>query len=321
MNPWEGMETPSPPAFTTRIINSKSNHNFMWIKDGLGKVGLALSFNGKVDGLFMPPFLENIKIEVQSDKRTITFILQNDSASRQFRIFCEDCIKSVEQLGTNLPTSVISSLIKVIEKWVELFNAKREKSLSKSSELGLIGELMVMRQVMMSIASPSDSVLSWSGPKGHEQDFAYNSRLIEVKCQIASRDKVVTISSLEQLDDISGQIYLSHVGISPTSANSGNCFSLPSLVEGVIKALENDNYAIDTFLGCLELTGYKHDDTKSFESYVESFVTFFKVGAEFPKITRSDVHSAVEKCTYRLNAAALGNWQIPKSQLLREMVS
>ena len=60
----------------------------------------------------------------------------------------------------------------------------------------------------MEAISPSDAVLAWNGPKGHEQDFSYNGSLLEVKCQLSSRDRIVNIASLEQLDGVSGQILL-----------------------------------------------------------------------------------------------------------------
>ena len=64
------------------------------------------------------------------------------------------------------------------------------------------------------------------------------------------------ISSLEQLDDVSGPIYISHVGILVQQpVNTCDCFSLPSLVDEIVVSLSNDNYAIDTLLGCLESAG------------------------------------------------------------------
>jgi hypothetical protein len=319
INPWDGLETPAPPAFSTRTVDGGSSNQFMWIKDSRGLVGLGLTFTDNVEGRFVSSNLQNIEIEVQSDKKTLTFLLKEEAALRQFRIFCEDCIDSVEQLQTSKPSVVLTSLAAVVENWVELFGSNNKKRLSKSSELGLIGELLVMRNILMVAGNPRDSVLSWHGPKRHEQDFSINSSLIEVKCQLASKDKVFSISSLDQLDDISGQIYISHVGVSPASKSSVESFSLPSLVDEMIVKLSADNYTIDTFLGLLELVGYHHDGEMSFDHYVESFMNIFKVTNGFPKIIKSDVHKAIDKCSYRINAAMLGDWQIPKNQLLKEI--
>ena len=320
-NPWDGMETPVPAAFSTRTVDGSSSIQFMWIKDSHGNVGLALSFNESVEGQFSIPNLQNIEIAIQSDKKTLTFLLIEEGSLRQFRIFCEDCVDSVKKLSTADTTHVLETLASVIYKWVELFGSNKKKTLSKSSELGLIGELLVMRNILMAVISPNDSVLSWNGPKRHEQDFSFNSRLIEVKCQLASKDKVFTVSSLDQLDDISGQIYISHVGISPALASSSDSFSLPSLVDEVIVSLVSDNYTIDTFLGYLELAGYQHNSDTNFGYYVESFLNVFKVTESFPKLTKTDVDKAIEKCSYRINATMLGDWQIPKNQLMEEIIS
>lgn len=320
-NPWDGMETPVPPAYSTRTVDGSSSHHFMWIKDSHGNIGLALSFDESVEGRFVVPNLQNIEIAVQSDKKTLIFLLKDESSLRQFRIFCEDCVDSVKKLSTTDSAYVLKSLASVIDKWVELFGSNKEKTLPKSSEIGLIGELLVMRNILMAVISPNDSVLSWHGPKRHEQDFSFNSRLIEVKCQLASKDKVFTISSLDQLDDISGQIYISHVGISSALPDSSDSFSLPSLVDEIVISLASDNYTIDTFLGYLELAGYQHNGDATFDHYVESFMNVFKVTESFPKITKNDVHKAIEKCSYRVNAAMLGEWQIPKNQLMEEIIA
>ena len=320
VNPWDGMETPMPPAFSTKIVDSYSSNNFMWIKDCNGNIGLALSFNDSVEGRFGVPNLQNLEIAVQSDKKTLTFLLKEEGSLRQFRIFCEDCMESVNKLSTADSAHILKKLELVVDKWVGLFGSKKKKTLSKSSELGLIGELLVMKNVFMAVISPADSLLSWHGPKRHEQDFSFNSFLVEVKCQLASKDKIFTISSFDQLDDISGQIYISHVGLSPALGSSIDSFSLPSLVDEVIIYLSKDNYAIDTFLGLLEIAGYKHNGNTLFDHYVESFMNFFKVTDSFPKIKKKDVHKAIDKCSYRINATMLANWQIPKNQLLEEII-
>ena len=239
-NPWEDLETPDPPAFSTRPVNSASKHNFMWIKDASGRPGLALSFNELVTGRFEVPVFQNLEINVQSDKKTITFLLNDETTLRQFRIFCEDCVNAVEQQAKGDAHSVLAMLAAVVIKWVELFDGRNRQYLSKNAEIGLIGELIVIRDMLIDVIGASDSILAWNGPKGHEQDFLYNSLLIEVKCQLASKDKVLNISSLEQLDSVSGQIYLAHIGISPATVGQENCFSLPSLVDEIIKQLSTN---------------------------------------------------------------------------------
>ena len=320
INPWDGMETPTPPSFSTRTVDGKSANQFMWVKDSYGNIGLALKFDENIEARFISPNLNNIEIAVQADKKTLIIMLNEKTALRQFRIFCEDCVDNVKSQSTNETDTILKALESVVNKWVELFGDNKKKKLSKSAEIGLVGELLIMKQVMMTAISPTDSVLSWTGPKRHEQDFSFNSNLIEVKCQLASKDKAFVISSLEQLDDISGQIFITHIGVSPTLVNSIGSFSLPSLVDEIINSFAGDKYTIETFLGYLELVGYQHNGDVIFDNYVENFMNVFKLTDNFPKLTRNNVHKAIEKCSYRINASMLGDWEIPKTQLIREII-
>lgn len=320
-DPWEGMENPVSPNFSTRTVDGRSTNQFMWVKDSHRNIGLALKFEEKIGARFIVPKLHNIEIAVQPDKKTLIIMLKEKTALRQFRIFCEDCVDTIKKKSITAPDDILEALVTVVNKWVELFDDNKKKKLSKTSEIGLIGELLIMKQVMMTAISPTDSLLSWTGPKRHEQDFSFNSNLIEVKCQLASKDKAFMISSLEQLDDISGQIFITHIGISPALVNSIGSFSLPSLVDEIINSFSGDKYTIETFLGYLELVGYQHNGDVIFDNYVENFMNVFKLTDNFPKLTRNNIHKAIEKCSYRINASMLRDWEIPKTQLIKEIIS
>ena len=320
VNPWLDMPTPQAGKLSSKLVNSQSPNEFRWVKDESNRIGLALIFKKNVDVPIDWPNLNNATAGIQPDGKTFTIFLKDIELVSQFRIFCEDCANTVDKQAPGDIASTLTVLTAVISRWQRLFDGSFKKSLSKTAEIGLIGELLVLKTILMEAISPSDAVLAWNGPKGHEQDFSYNGSLLEVKCQLSSRDRVVNIASLEQLDGVSGQIYLAHLGISNSSEMAGDAFSLPSLVESVLVQLVGDNYATDTFLGSLQQAGYQHGEEKVFETYVQSFAYLFKVSETFPKIIRRQVPSPIERCSYKLNTAQLHEWEISKDDLLSEVL-
>ena len=176
-----------------------------------------------------------------------------------------------------------------------------------------------MRDILLPNFTGSECVFSWNGPKSHEQDFLINSKLIEVKCQLASSDKIVKISSLEQLDIVSGDIFLAHVGIGDAPTNSLGSFSLPSLVDFLVNKLTGDNYAINALLRKMELVGYYHGTTQSSRNYSKVFEHFFQVTDSFPRIARSLVNQSIENASYSLNTSQLDIWEVSQNDLVREL--
>ena len=320
VNPWDDMPTPSNGPFSTKLVNSGSVHEFKWVKDISNNIGFAITLNQKINRHINIPQLENATIGIQPDGKTLAVFLKNQELTRQFRIFCEDCADTVDRKITNNTDNVLDVLVAVFLKWKKLFDGSSEKTLSKSVEIGLIGELLIVKSMLMEGIEPRVAVMAWNGPKGHEQDFLLNGSLIEVKCQLSSNDRVVTITSLEQLDGISGQIYLVHLGISLSNKQTTISFSLPSLTNDILERISGDNYVADTLLGKLELAGYSHDDREGFDYYIESFNYVFKVDEDFPKIIRRDVPQAIERCSYKLATTQLQKWEIGKNQLLPEIL-
>ena len=319
-NPWLDMPTPATGTLSSKLLNSQSPNEFRWVKDSANRIGLALMLQKNVPVPLNLPNLNNASAGFQPDGKTFTIFLEDHELVSQFRIFCEDCAKTLDRETSGDIESKLSVLAAVISRWQRLFDGSFRKGLSKTAEIGLIGELLILKTILMEAVSPSDAVLAWNGPKGHEQDFSYNGSLLEVKCQLSSRDRIVNITSLEQLDGVSGQIYLAHVGISNSSEMVPDAFSLPTLVESVLGKVEGDNYAMDTFLGSLLQAGYKPDEEKLFETYVQSFVYIFKVDDTFPKIVRRQVPPSIESCRYKLNAAQLQQWEISKADFLSELL-
>ena len=312
------MQRPAAPNFTTKLVNSRSLHPFQWVVNSDGQKGIGLTFQNKlIQSLSIQEF-ENISISIQPDKKTILIMLSDEDKLSQFFLFSEDLIESVERNCAQDSPSILNILEQTAARWVQLFKIKK-KGFTETVERGLIGELLVLRDILLPNFNASECVFSWNGPKSHEQDFLINSKMIEVKCQLASSDKIVKISSLEQLDIISGDIFLAHIGIGDATNNSQDTFSLTYLTDDIVSKMSGDNYAIDALLKKMELVGYYHGTTQSSRNYSKVFEHYFEVTENFPRIARSSVSQSIGKASYSLNTSQLDNWEIGQKELIREL--
>ena len=98
--------------------------------------------------------------------------------------------------------------------------------LSDHQELGLHGELLVLRHLIDSIGERS-AVHSWRGPAREEHDFGLDAFDLEVKTTL-SKDRSHRISSLTQLEPSSGRsLWL--VSVQLTTTGTGGT-TLPELI-------------------------------------------------------------------------------------------
>ena len=97
----------------------------------------------------------------------------------------------------------VDALVKlkiVLSEYLEFFAQRRNLILSEQSQLGLLGELIVLEEIFAHVSDSSRAISAWQGPMGKPQDFAFRSSFgLEVKCRLGL-DNSVVISNEQQLD-------------------------------------------------------------------------------------------------------------------------
>ena len=88
-----------------------------------------------------------------------------------------------------------------IRAWQAFMEAGRADVLSPAAEVGLVGELRFLQQILDAGVEPSIAVDGWCGPIDGLHDFLLGTGAVEVKTTTTSGEFPATIASLEQLDD------------------------------------------------------------------------------------------------------------------------
>jgi hypothetical protein len=233
----------------------------------------------------------------------IIFYLKDVDMFDTFCVFCEDIIKSTKNTSDN--TTGYKTLINRFYAWKKMFQTKN--TLLKEPEImGLIGELLFLRDFMIPTYGEDIALQSWSGQDLTHKDFSLKDTWYEVKA-ISTGKPTVRISSLEQLQSvIEGELAVFQLEkMSP--AYEG--VTLNKIATGILKTLssqENKDYFISKLF----------DSNYSFESGYNDYVYEITLGERFhitdsfPKLTRNDVNEAIVKVQYDILLSEIQGYKI-----------
>lgn len=247
-------------------------------------------------------------IEVNQYKKaeynTIRLSLTNSDISGLFYKFCDDLIEQTRMLTEK--AEGYRTIVNRYYQWKKLFTAGKNNLLTEAEIMGLIGEILFLKNYLLNKVGSSEAIASWSGQELTHKDFSLNDRWYEIKT-VSSGKSDVKISSLEQLDsDNDGELVV---------------FSLEKMSEAYDGIKLNDLvietadlFKIDAereaFLSKVAIQGYM------FNSYYDSFVyeinsmTRYLVSEGFPVLTRDIVPNEVVKASYSLDLAQIKKYII-----------
>jgi hypothetical protein len=194
--------------------------------------------------------------------------------------------------------------IEELHRWQEMLRRKSDRMLSKSERIGLVGELLFLRDVLAERIGWSAAVKCWNGPGGHEQDFVVAGSIFEVKTQVVTADRRIRISSEDQLDPVQGRILLCNQGIAPLpSADPASC-TLNALVAEVRDGMAGAGSGAPELLEIALLeAGYEERPEYDEESWVLVDRTYYEVTGDFPRIERGELRPGVEMVKYSIRVS------------------
>lgn len=236
--------------------------------------------------------------------KTIRFSLTDEEISGLFYTFCDDLIEQTRDLTDE--KGGYNAIIVRFHQWKKMFVSSKKDFLNEAQIMGLIGELLFLRDQLSKRIGLPEALRSWSGQELTHKDFSYGDTWSEVKT-IRRSSQVVHISSLEQLDsEHDGELAVYALEKMSTEYNG---ITLNKLIVDIRNRF-SDSDDRDLFMSKVALQGYEY------HNYYDDFVfeliycKNFRVSEDFPKLIPEDVPEAVLKATYDIDLNKITEFEI-----------
>lgn len=203
-----------------------------------------------------------------------------------------------------------------IRAWQE-FMRKGVQMLSAEAEIGLVGELTMLRSLIDAGVPLVLAIESWVGPLDGVRDFEIGTGAIEVKTTISATGFPARIGSLEQLDDSARQP-LFIAGVRLRQGETGQ--DLTEVVANIRDIAAGEAEA--TRLLNDRLIAYGYLDTHA-DRYTRRFTLIetrvIEVKGSFPRLTPGNVPLGVMEATYQIELEKVAGQNIPAADVLKKL--
>ena len=235
-----------------------------------------------------------------SGKLWLALTRKSSGSTELFASMACDVIGALDDGAAANPdeTKLLRLLIGRVGAWQE-FMRKGTQALSYEAELGLIGELTLLRAIIDAGVPAELAIELWVGPLDGIQDFELGTGALEVKTTLSTTGFPARIGSLQQLDDAIRQpLFVAGLRLRQTSSGQ----SLSATVEA-IRLIVKDNVEAERLLGeRLLAAGYidAHADryTRRFE---QAGMRVIEVSDGFPRLTSGNAPTGVIKAMYEID--------------------
>lgn len=188
--------------------------------------------------------------------------------------------------------------IRRVVAWQE-FMRKGTQVLSPEAEIGLIGELTLLRAIIDAGVPSALAIESWVGPLGGIQDFELGTGALEVKATLSAAGFPAKIGSLEQLDDSTRQpLFVAGARLRQTESGQ----NLPTIIEAMRMAIKGDGEAERLLAERLLAAGYidSHADRYP-RKFEQAGIRVVEVAGNFPRMTWGRVPAGIMRAMYEID--------------------
>lgn len=231
--------------------------------------------------------------QVKNNIWSIGFHLKDNSMSGLFNKFCDDLVESSRNIAS--VAMGMTFVVKRYSQWKKMFYKLKKDLLSESEIMGLIGELLFLRQDMFEKNDKKDAIDSWSGCDKTHKDFSIADDWFEIKA-VHSGALSVKISSLEQLEsDTSGFLVVFEL---EKMSGAFDGITLNGLIGDILSDLTLD--LKDELIEKLKEVGYFYDD--EYDKYVYRLISkkYFIVNQDFPMIRSTYISPSIVRVQYEI---------------------
>lgn len=220
-----------------------------------------------------------------------------------FTMMAADLLSLFSQISSQEGGRIHVAMLSRIRAWQDFMKRDRPGVLSAEAEVGLFGELLVLKDIVSSGMAAADAVSCWAGPDDGLHDYLIGAGAIEVKSTVSPVGFVAEIGSLEQLDDSLRQpLYVAAVRL----LLSENGQTLPEICDELESILTTGLGSAAALKGKLLSAGYADAMAGQYtRRFVLSHLGYRLIQDGSPRLIRSNVPVAVQRVKYALDLESI----------------
>ena len=304
LDDWENVAPPREAA-VLNVLRADPAHplDFRIGRDVRGRFAFQLDAAGappEAGAVVSPVGMDVMVDNIGNGVARLTLLLHDAEDFAIFRVLCGDLLEVTRPLAADEAGRAMRMLLGRLGHWQQVLARRRVGRLSRQEEMGLLGELLLLRDVLTLKIGVSAAIAAWRGPYGDEQDFAVAGAILEVKTQGASSDARFMVSSEDQLDATTVRVLVCRQCLSTASDGAGD--SLDDVAAGLLSATAHLPSANARLRGGLDAAGWT--ESVGYDgrwSLAER--SWYRVADGFPRILRGDLRPGVSRVRYQVAVA------------------
>lgn len=309
------------PGTERRVPNLEILDEFYFGKDFDSR--FFFSYRGKFKNIEKKLSTEAMKIEIIEEKSgfsQLRFILRDQILEMLFVKIMYNFIDEITPCDeTYTDDDKLLMIITVFNDWKNLLKNARSNKLSDQKIIGLIGELIFLKQLFKTTEDYSSCLNAWTGPNGGDEDFSWNGKLYEIKSTSSAKNNKITINSLRQLNEEHIASYLVHMSMSRSDGVDSNSLSLFGICEEIIDSIGNNFTNKTSFEDKLLKVGYIHDQRYKTPTFNLDKKTFYHVTEQFPVIKTNEIDARIYNVRYDLDLGKCSEFIVDADVYLGEL--
>ena len=231
----------------------------------------GLDLETKAFTLQTEPYIKGGQVQVRLG-------LTHPSFADLYQHLCTDVTSAFLSAATE--ELAVEALRARVAHWQRFMQSAGDQGLSAERQIGLYGELVVLKRLIEAGSSPAKAIEGWQGPLGTNQDFMFGTAALEVKSTTTNTESLISITNERQLDDTGlDNLFLCHMSLDHRKGTPG---TLPGLVEEIEKMI--GDILIPALEDRLLAAGYHRAQRELYADvgYTKRKLTHYRVSAAFP---------------------------------------
>jgi len=314
-DPWKDLIAPTNAiSVNARRVDVRVPWNIFWARSMDNRCLLLFRYAGETGLVNRAPQLRGIEVSNVRDPAGEGYLMSlklMDSAYRDlFYRLCMDIVGAASAAGSE--RDAVEMALARTWRWHHLLRGGGDDRLSEEEQKGLLGELMVLKDLMLKSLSIRDAVSSWLGPLGAPKDFEIRRIAVEAKARRGGATPYVAVSSEHQLDATGvDALFLRVSELNQATIDVPNAFCLTSFARSLQTMLAFDPLAADRFESLLLAAGFRWEHDYSDSLWVHGADRTYQVKNGFPRITPDLYASGVSLVRYSVFLADCEPFAVP----------